>query len=43
MMSKKMLVLLAAVALLSLQFADGMSAMTQDQQSMRYSVRMREG
>lgn len=35
MMSKKLLVLLAAAALLGLQFADCMSAMTQDQQSMK--------
>jgi len=35
MLNKRLLVLLAAVALLGLQFADCMSAMTQDQQSMR--------
>ena len=35
MMDKRLLVLLAAVALLSLQFADCMPAMTQDQQSMQ--------
>ncbi len=35
MMRKRLLVLLAAVALLGLQFADCLSAMTQDQQSMR--------
>lgn len=35
MMGKRVLVLLAAVALLGLQFADCMSAMTQDQQSMQ--------
>ena len=34
-MSKKLLVLLAAVALFGLQFADCLSAVTQDQQSMR--------
>src|SRR6266700_5583423 len=35
MMGKRLFVLLAAVALLGLQFADCMSAMTQDQQSMQ--------
>jgi hypothetical protein len=35
MMGKKLFVLLAVVALLGLQFADCMSAMTQDQQSMK--------
>src|SRR6266849_4688308 len=35
MMRKKLLVLLAAVALFGLQFADCLSAMTQDQQSMQ--------
>jgi hypothetical protein len=34
MMGKRLFVLLAAVALLELQFADCTSAMTQDQQSM---------
>ena len=34
-MSKKLLVFVALVALLGLQFADCMSAMTQDQQSMQ--------
>jgi hypothetical protein len=35
MTSKRLLVLLAVVAVLGLQFADCMSAMTQDQQSMQ--------
>jgi hypothetical protein len=35
MMGKRLLVLLAAVALLGLQFADCLSAMTHDQQSMQ--------
>src|SRR5258706_489894 len=35
MMGKRLLLLLAAVALLGLQFADCMSAMTQDPQSMK--------
>jgi hypothetical protein len=35
MMGKRLFVVLAAVALLGLQFADCMSAMTQDQQSMQ--------
>src|SRR5229473_6023031 len=35
MMSKRLLVILGAVALLSLQFTDCLSAMTQDQQSMQ--------
>jgi hypothetical protein len=35
MMGKRLFVVLAVVALLSLQFADCMSAMTQDQQSMK--------
>jgi hypothetical protein len=35
MMGKRLFVLLAAVALLGLQFADCMSAMTQNQQSMK--------
>ncbi len=35
MMGKRVLVFLAGVALLSLQFADCLSAMTQDQQSMQ--------
>jgi hypothetical protein len=35
MMGKKLLVLLAAVALFGLQFADCLSAMTQDQQRMQ--------
>jgi hypothetical protein len=35
MMRKRLLVLLAAVALFGLQFADCLSAMTQDQQSMQ--------
>ena len=35
MMDKRLLVLLAAVALLGLQFADCLSAMPQDQQSMQ--------
>jgi hypothetical protein len=35
MMGKRLLVLLAAAALLSLQFTDCLSAMTQDQQSMQ--------
>jgi hypothetical protein len=35
MMGKRLFVLLAVVALLGLQFADCMSAMTQDQQSMK--------
>src|SRR5258708_38093481 len=35
MMGKRLFVVLALVALLGLQFADCMSAMTQDQQSMR--------
>jgi hypothetical protein len=35
MMRKRLLVLLAAVALLGLQFADCASAMTQDRQSMQ--------
>jgi hypothetical protein len=35
MISKRLLVLLGAVALLGLQFADCLSAMTQDQQSMQ--------
>src|SRR5438876_6996698 len=35
MMGKRLFVVLAAVALLGLQFADCMSAMTQDQESMR--------
>src|ERR1700681_1000656 len=34
-MSKKLLIFLALVALLGLQFADCMSAMTKDQQSMQ--------
>src|SRR5438876_5530522 len=34
MMGKRLFVVLAAVALLGLQFADCMSAMTQDQESM---------
>src|SRR5258708_39436886 len=34
-MGKRLFVVLAAVALLGLQFADCMSAMTQDQQSMQ--------
>jgi hypothetical protein len=34
-MSKKLLIVVALVALLGLQFADCMSAMTQDQQSMQ--------
>src|SRR6202163_3560422 len=34
-MSKKLLIFLALVALLGLQFADCMPAMTQDQQSMQ--------
>jgi len=34
-MGKKLLILVAIVALLGLQFADCMSAMTQDQQSMK--------
>jgi hypothetical protein len=34
-MSKRLFVVLAALALLSLQFADCVSAMTQDQQSMK--------
>jgi hypothetical protein len=35
MMGKRLFVVLAAVAFLGLQFADCMSAMTQDQQSMK--------
>jgi hypothetical protein len=35
MMGKRLLVLLAAVALLGLQFADCLSAVTQDQKSMQ--------
>jgi hypothetical protein len=35
MMGKRLFVVLAVVALLGLQFADCMSAMTQDQQSMK--------
>ena|SRR5882672_324643 len=35
MMGKRLFVLLAAVALVGLQFADCLSAMTQDQQSMQ--------
>src|SRR2546430_2276243 len=35
MMGKRLLVLLAALALLDLQFADCLSAMTHDQQSMQ--------
>jgi len=35
MMRKRLFVVLAVVALLGLQFADCMSAMTQDQQSMK--------
>ncbi len=35
MMGKRLFVVLALVALLGLQFADCMSAMTQDQQSMK--------
>ena len=35
MMRKKLFVIFAAIALLGLQFADCMSAMTQDQQSMK--------
>ena len=35
MMSKRLFVVLAMVAFLGLQFADCMSAMTQDQQSMK--------
>jgi hypothetical protein len=35
MMGKRLFVLLAMIALLGLQFADCMSAMTQDQQSMK--------
>jgi hypothetical protein len=35
MMGKRLLVVLAVVALLGLQFADCMSAMTHDQQSMK--------
>jgi len=34
-MSKKLLIVVALIALLGLQFADCMSAMTQDQQSMQ--------
>jgi len=34
-MSKKLLIVVALIALLGLQFADCMSAMTQDQQSMK--------
>jgi hypothetical protein len=34
-MTKRLLIVLAMVALLGLQFADCMSAMTQDQQSMK--------
>jgi hypothetical protein len=41
MMRKRLLVLLAAVALLGLQFADCLSAMTQDQQSMQCCGSMR--
>jgi hypothetical protein len=35
MTSKRLFIVLAAIALLGLQFADCMSAMTQDQQSMQ--------